>query len=424
MKRLAVVVGGFALLFGAGCNKNDVIGTSGSLVADPSSLDYGRVREQDDLSQVVVLKNEGGASVRVTGLAIDPPNAPFHINATIPSDASPWVIDPGNFQPVDLHFVPEVSGDAGASLIVTSNDPHNPVITVPLAGKGFHTQTDTYSQGASIGGKADILFMVDNSGSMSDKQANLGNSFSTFINWLISKNVDYHIAINTTDMDNPAEQGRFQGTPKIIDNTTADVVNTFKTNVNVGDSGSGTEQGFASVAAGLGPALLASDNAGFLRTDAKLFVVYVSDEDDQSPGSINDQMNAIRAVKGGDASKVFFAAITGPQSGLFGCINGSVSAEVAPRYVGLINQTGGLWGSICDANFGTTLQNLAFQVTAAPGTFVLTAQPDVTTLKVFVNGVQAPSTQWNYDATTNSISFVAPYVPAGGVPVVIVYDVE
>ena len=77
----------------------------------------------------------------------------------------------------------------------------------------------------------------------------------------------------------------------------------------VGDTGSGTEQGFAGAAASVSAPLVTGENANFLRPEAKLFVVYVSDEDDQSPGSAADQIATIRAAKGGDPSKVFFAAI-------------------------------------------------------------------------------------------------------------------
>ena len=404
----------------AGCNDNHVLGAAaGDLVAQPDHVDYGRVRLQDDFGQVVVLRNQGPTSIKVTSLDV-PTGAPYSIHGTLPTAAAPWVIPGGSFHPVDIHFVPLVQGDTSVNLLVQS-DAANGVVTVPLTGHGFFTQTDSFSQAASIGGKADILFVVDNSGSMADKQTKVGNSFSTFISWLTTKNVDFHISIVTTDMDAATDQGRFRGTPKVIDNTTPDVVNTFKNSVNVGTTGSGNEQGLAGAKAALDPALTSTVNAGFLRTDAKLFVAYVSDEDDSSPGAVQTYIDAARAVKGGDASKVFFAAIAGPPP--LGCFTFADSATGGQRYKDITSQTTGLFGSICDGNFGTTLQNLAFQVTASAGSFVLTNLPDLTTLKVFVNGVEAPQGHWTYDAATNSITFIDPWIPAGGVPVTITYDV-
>lgn len=50
-------------------------------------------------------------------------------------------------------------------------------------------------------GKVDILFVADNSASMSKLQTELANRFSGFIQNLDSKRIDYRIAITTTDLD-------------------------------------------------------------------------------------------------------------------------------------------------------------------------------------------------------------------------------
>jgi hypothetical protein len=47
--------------------------------------------------------------------------------------------------------------------------------------------------------KLDVLFVVDNSGSMSSSQTNLANNFSSFIDRFISKGYDFKIAVSTTD---------------------------------------------------------------------------------------------------------------------------------------------------------------------------------------------------------------------------------
>ena len=51
----------------------------------------------------------------------------------------------------------------------------------------------------------DILFVIDNSGSMAEEQANLSNNFAAFINVLEAPDVkaNYRIAITTTDRGNP-----------------------------------------------------------------------------------------------------------------------------------------------------------------------------------------------------------------------------
>lgn len=63
-----------------------------------------------------------------------------------------------------------------------------------------------YTVSAS-GGKVDILFVDDNSGSMSYEQNNIGARFSSFISALDAKNVDYRIGIITTDVSASANNG-------------------------------------------------------------------------------------------------------------------------------------------------------------------------------------------------------------------------
>src|SRR5262245_7250429 len=56
---------------------------------------------------------------------------------------------------------------------------------------------------------ADILFVVDNSGSMADDQENLARNLDKFIDVIAgSSGGDYQIAVTTTDLDSPGgEQG-------------------------------------------------------------------------------------------------------------------------------------------------------------------------------------------------------------------------
>ena len=52
---------------------------------------------------------------------------------------------------------------------------------------------------------ADILFIVDNSGSMQEEQQNLADNFSLFINQIAGSG-DYRIAVITTDQSNNDER--------------------------------------------------------------------------------------------------------------------------------------------------------------------------------------------------------------------------
>ena len=68
-------------------------------------------------------------------------------------------------------------------------------------------QTQTY---ISSGPATDILFVVDNSPSMADKQNDLASNAAAFINSVANSNNDYHIGIVTTDLFAGTDNGRLR----------------------------------------------------------------------------------------------------------------------------------------------------------------------------------------------------------------------
>ncbi len=64
--------------------------------------------------------------------------------------------------------------------------------------------------------KIDLLFLIDNSGSMCEEQRNLARNFSVFSDFLfqeLGQAADYRIAFVNTDMQKEDSKGRFQATP-------------------------------------------------------------------------------------------------------------------------------------------------------------------------------------------------------------------
>jgi hypothetical protein len=286
---------------------------------------------------------------------------------------------------------------------------------------GGSVHTDTFIQGETKGGYADLLFVVDNSGSMYEEQALLAQSFSTFINWIIGENVDFHIAVTTTDMMETGEQGAFVGNPKILRPETPDLVAAFQNNVNVGDLGSWEEKGLDAARAALSEPNTAAENAGFLRDNANLYLVFVTDEEEQSADSIHDFIDFFGQLKG-DPDRVHYTAIAGPVP--TGCQSLNGYADASLRYDELITTTGGLFGSICQEDFGVTLQELAFEVIAAASEYHLTKLPIPSTIEVFVEGAAVPATDWVYHSATNSVEIMEPSIPNGGDTITITYEVE
>ena len=260
-------------------------------------------------------------------------------------------------------------------------------------------RVDTYTQQAAS--KIDVLWVIDNSGSMAPRQENIARNFQSFITEFTRNSIDYRIAVTTTDIFK--EAGRFVGTPKIISPTTPNVAAVFANNVKVGINGSPYEVGFE--AARLALDLQAQANTAavmqcqtacptmnqatcrancetstvfqFLRRDAYLYLIFVSDEEDRSSQDVRYFYRYFETVKGiGNDGTVTTAAIMGDTP------SNTCGATPGTRYKALSDLTGGEVGSICDTNFSTTLGKLARNAVGLKRKFALQAKPNIQTIQV------------------------------------------
>lgn len=293
--------------------------------------------------------------------------------------------------------------------------------------------------------KLDVLFVVDNSGSMASSQQNLANNFPSFIDKFIAKGYDFRIAVTTTDafygdqfIANGCslcnvEQTRFRSgtSPKVyvIDRADYDLnqasegarlKNNFTLNVKVGADGSGDERAFSSFKAALSSSL----NVGFHRPDAFLAVVIVSDEEDfsQSEYTMNESYSnpnlyTVASYKtyldtftGGKASQDYsVSAISISDQACRDQLAGGAGGaqKIATRYNQLVDLTGGTKNSICNP-FDQTLDNISSQIMSEQKpVYKLSKKPIVASIRVVVDGVVVPQSStdgWSYDAASNTIT--------------------
>jgi hypothetical protein len=261
---------------------------------------------------------------------------------------------------------------------------------------------DTYAQRSAS--KVDVLWVVDNSGSMAARQENLARNFHAFIELFRQGSIDFRLGVTTTDVF--ARPGELVGTPTLLAPDTPDLENAFAQNVKVGTLGSAYEEGLeaarlvlerqAEQGAPWREALAACEAAcdtdtcredcsvcypvPFLRPGAFLYLVFVSDEEDHSPYELRAYWRAFEQAQGiGNDGTVVASAIIGdvPTNGC--------GATPGSRYAELARMTGGEVGSICDAEFADTLHSLATSAVGLRRTFVLSHTPDPSTLEVQVN---------------------------------------
>ncbi|MCY4524075.1 MAG: hypothetical protein OXB84_04980, partial [Halobacteriovoraceae bacterium] len=103
---------------------------------------------------------------------------------------------------------------------------------------------EIFNQGGGTSQSINIVWVIDNSGSMSDEQAALGNSFSEFIGHFLEQNIDFKMAIITTD-ENQYENKDKENKLNLASakENRVDFQNYFKEKISVGTSGSAMEKG-------------------------------------------------------------------------------------------------------------------------------------------------------------------------------------
>ncbi len=138
------------------------------------------------------------------------------------------------------------------------------------------------------GPATDVLFVVDDSGSMMEHQKNLSSHITSLVEQITFSNNDFHIGVTSTSGKgsfNGGSQyklGELIGQHKIIDPKTPDLQSAIEKNLLLGVNGDAIEQLFSPVLAALSEENQNGVNQGFYRPNAHLAVVFLTDTDDQS----------------------------------------------------------------------------------------------------------------------------------------------
>ena len=257
--------------------------------------------------------------------------------------------------------------------------------------------------------KMDVLFVIDNSGSMGQEQTNLIANFPAFINVLNASGLDYRVAVTTTGrnynytMTTPigslpqSQDGGDNGamlkptacnmTKRWIDKSDADPSTTFSCVANVGVGGPSDEMPLSAMRDAFEERMMDGTNMGFRRPDSLLAVVFLTDEEDCSyeqsvslgfGQSLCDSMmepvqNYVTFLDTytGHRSRWATAAIAGPGPG--SCSSTFGDAQEASRLKQFVTMTGqnGVMSSICDGDLSIGLGQALMLFQSACGDIIL-----------------------------------------------------
>lgn len=272
--------------------------------------------------------------------------------------------------------------------------------------------TDAFSQPTRADG-VDILWVIDNSASMYEERHQLAAHADSFISYLSAVPVDFQLGVISTDMSTTAP-GALIG--DMLSPDTADLVTRFKNQIDTITEGSRDEHGFEAARLGSDPGGV---NADFNRTTADLEVIFFTDEDDQSPLTALELLEALERQR--DGHVVTNAVVGDPPAG---CASLETAADAGTKYIEAQAFSEGLRESICSLDYHAMLERVALRVLGLESTFLLRAVPDPGQVTVNVDGAVIPQRErhgWRYDPGLNAIVFDGYAIPQPGAEIFIRY---
>jgi len=243
------------------------------------------------------------------------------------------------------------------------------------------------------------------------------------------------VTSDTRDVAAGGQAGQFQGSPAVITSATPNFASVFQNNVVVGNTGDSAAKELAAIQIALSSPLINGPNAGFLRNDAHLAVIELSDadDDDSAPDyTTANTLSFLQSLKPDVYDAVnrtykhnFTISAVGVNSlGDADCLPLLPLIEEAVKFKSLVSSTNGSFASICKGDFGPGLSTISQTIAEAITQIPLARVPDASTLYVAFNGAPVPMNAtdgFTYDSTKNAIIFHGSYIPAANTSIAINY---
>ncbi len=252
--------------------------------------------------------------------------------------------------------------------------------------------------------RIDVLWVIDNSGSMMTHQKNVIDNTKYFMNAFTSKKaLDWKMGLLSTHQGDAPYIG-FK--PKdILDHTTKDPVGKFQDAV----KGLGWNQGCPELV--FEPVMDAfTKYPGFSRKNSVLAIMALTDTMEEGPTLKGQFEKALKAEKGNMKLVKFYGTFAGES---FGC-----RGELPWKYPGspfeyFVKLTKSKSFSLCAPDFGKNLALVAEDMVSSVvhSKVTLKDRPQVESLQVFYKGDTLPGgspdsgSKWYYDFDLNAVSF-------------------
>ena len=238
----------------------------------------------------------------------------------------------------------------------------------------------------------DILWVVDDTASMSQELAALGATANEFVWALNGLELSWQLGLVTMDTSD-GDAGVLRGDPWIVTPETDDAAAVFERTLALQPS-TAQEAGFAAAVYALTPPVIDEENRGFRRAGAALEVVFFSDGDDDGDSDAELGGNALdvfldllsdESARSGEPA-VASAIVGDVPSGCFDDFG--QQAEPGTAFAQAASETGGIVASVCEPDLGPIVHQIGETGAVYPKVFRLQATPDPDTIRVEVDGVR------------------------------------
>ena len=257
---------------------------------------------------------------------------------------------------------------------------------------------DSFTQPSAFDG-VDILWVIDTSGSMYRYDPQLMSGIEAML--LALPTTNWRLVMISNDPWRATLESQF---PLVPGDDIADAEDMY-----AAMGRGGWEHGFDAV---FDYVTMNPYATTWMRTDAALLVVFVSDEEEQSwttMTAVSDFTAWYGSLRGGG---VFLASIVNQEYPTVSVCDWAVSSiDVGDRYMEATNHFGGTVVDICAEDWTAGVTDATHSI-APHESWPLTYEPTADSINVFINGsLQADST-WTYSASDNVVYFTI--IPAGG----------
>lgn len=278
------------------------------------------------------------------------------------------------------------------------------------SGQNFQTidQDSKYTATAFYQKDVDVLWVIDNSYiNMKTHTDRIKKNMNVFHSGLENTGTNYRVAATTMDMSSQGERGDLIGS--VVEKNDPNAVQKLESLLTWTHDGSDAEKGLEAMKASIQKQIAMGNAASFLREDALLVIVFVTDDKDFSASTVSSYETFLNDVKGENteqrqnwiANFIGITDLNDPNCKTYGSFSGR-----GDRYIDLAQRSGGVSESICYTDFSSYLDQVTVRLKSVLNEYILDKKPILDSLAVYKNGVlirKGDVDGWSYNAEKNSV---------------------